>query len=100
MLLRRHWLMPALAMLTVGNQAARTDGSWKLCVWARQFELMPQKNGKWKEKILHNFGKGKDGIEPSSGLIFDAVGNLYGTTSEGGAIDCGPYYAGTAFELA
>jgi uncharacterized repeat protein (TIGR03803 family) len=76
-----------------GTTAA--GGSYK---YGTAFELMPQ-DGKWKEKILHNFGKGKDGIEPLSGLIFDAAGNLYGTTSEGGAIDCGPYYAGTAFEL-
>ena len=37
-------------------------------------------NGKWKEKVLHTF-TGQDGREPHAGLIFDATGNLYGTTS-------------------
>ncbi|MGO9304307.1 MAG: hypothetical protein ACLP3R_11585, partial [Candidatus Korobacteraceae bacterium] len=38
----------------------------------------------WKEKVLLNFS-GTDGSNPVVGLIFDAAGNLYGTTSEGGA---------------
>ena len=36
--------------------------------------------------MLHNFNNdGTDGTEPLAGLIFDAAGNLYGTTYEGGA---------------
>jgi uncharacterized repeat protein (TIGR03803 family) len=57
------------------------------------FELIPN-NGQWTEKILHNFGKGKDGRHPQAGLIFDTAGNLYGTTGRGGA-----YSYGTVFEL-
>jgi uncharacterized repeat protein (TIGR03803 family) len=58
------------------------------------FELMPQVGGGWKEKILHGFGSGFDGQSPRAGLIFDAAGNLYGTTTQGGL-----YTFGTAFEL-
>jgi uncharacterized repeat protein (TIGR03803 family) len=58
------------------------------------FELKPQAGGGWAEKILHNFGKGTDGGIPFSGLIFDAAGNLYGTTQQGGA-----YGYGTVFEI-
>ncbi len=58
------------------------------------FELMPQANGGWKEKILHNFGNGSDGQLPYSGLVLDAAGNLYGTTVEGGT-----YGLGTVYEL-
>jgi uncharacterized repeat protein (TIGR03803 family) len=57
------------------------------------FELTSD-NGQWTEKILHNFGKGKDGRHPQAGLTFDTVGNLYGTTGRGGA-----YSYGTVFEL-
>ena len=35
-------------------------------------------------KILHVF-KGADGANPLGGLIFDAAGNLYGTTAGGGS---------------
>ena len=46
------------------------------------------------ETILHNFGNGNDGQTPLGNLIFDAAGNLYGTTSAGGI-----YSYGTAFEI-
>jgi uncharacterized repeat protein (TIGR03803 family) len=59
------------------------------------FELTPQVGGGWSEKVLHHFrDNGKDGIYPYSGLILDAAGNLYGTTSAGGA-----YGGGTVFEI-
>src|SRR5438105_6561761 len=44
-------------------------------------------------KVLHEF-TGKDGPNPDAGLIFDAAGNLYGTTSAGGA-----FGKGTVFKL-
>jgi uncharacterized repeat protein (TIGR03803 family) len=48
-----------------------------------------------KEKVLYSFGSYRgDGLDPAGGLIFDSAGNLYGTTSEGGA-----YTVGTVFEL-
>lgn len=34
---------------------------------------------------LHSFAFGLDGVRPEAGLIFDASGNLYGTTGYGGA---------------
>jgi uncharacterized repeat protein (TIGR03803 family) len=40
------------------------------------------------EKVVHSFGNGTDGREPAAGLI-DLKGTFYGTTSGGGAIDCG-----------
>ena len=58
------------------------------------FELTPTTGGGWTETVLHSFGSGTDGVEPYSGLIFDAAGNLYGTTPTGGA-----YGYGTVFEL-
>jgi uncharacterized repeat protein (TIGR03803 family) len=58
------------------------------------FELAPQVGGGWSEFVLHNFGGGTDGSEPNAGLIMDATGNLYGTTTVGGA-----HGYGTAFEL-
>ena len=49
----------------------------------------------WTETVLYNFTVGGiDGIYPGAGLIFDSAGNLYGTTTRGGA-----YNNGTVFEL-
>jgi uncharacterized repeat protein (TIGR03803 family) len=58
------------------------------------FELVPQADGGWTENVLHDFGNDTDGAYPQSNLIFDAAGNLYGTTYIGGA-----YGLGTVFEL-
>jgi uncharacterized repeat protein (TIGR03803 family) len=58
--------------------------------------LMPMP-GAWaagKYGTLYKFKGGKDGSLPYAGLIFDPTGNLYGTTSEGGA-----YGYGTVFKL-
>ena len=45
------------------------------------------------EKVLYSF-TGPDGANPQAGLVRDAAGNLYGTTSGGGADD-----HGVVFEL-
>jgi len=37
-----------------------------------------------KEVVVHSFGKGKDGNDPSGVLLQDAKGNLYGATGGGG----------------
>jgi uncharacterized repeat protein (TIGR03803 family) len=48
------------------------------------FQLTPQSNGSWTESVLYSFTGGSDGGVPLAGLIFDAKGNLYGTTYIGG----------------
>ena len=48
------------------------------------FQLTPQSNGSWTESVLHSFTGGSDGGDPLAGLIFNAKGNLYGTTAYGG----------------
>jgi len=45
------------------------------------FELLPQPDGAWTEKILHAFSQfGDGGVDPVAGLVLDTAGNLYGTT--------------------
>jgi uncharacterized repeat protein (TIGR03803 family) len=59
------------------------------------FELSPAAGGGWTESVLHSFNPGTtDGLSPSSGLIIDASGNLYGTAYFGGANN-----AGSVFEV-
>jgi len=52
------------------------------------FKLTPQPDGEWIETVLHSF-KSADGNGPSTGLVFDTTGNLYGTTAVGGTYDDG-----------
>ena len=52
------------------------------------------------ETVLYRFS-GADGANPFSGLVIDATGNLYGTTTWGGFYggDCFVYGCGTVFKL-
>jgi hypothetical protein len=65
-----------------GNQNCKTDSSVG-CGTA--FELKPPstKGGDWAENHLHIFTAVSDGRLPSSGVIFDASGAIYGA-AEGG----------------
>ena len=52
--------------------------------------------------VLHSFTGGADGKFPSGRLLLDPGGNLYGTTSEGGIVNCGRfnmYGCGVVFKL-
>lgn len=66
------------------------------------FELLaPQRGSSWRLKTLHQFclnGQAdcRDGSSPMGKLVFDSVGNLYGTTNGGGATGTG---GGSVFEL-
>jgi len=68
------------------------------------FELSPPSGGtNWTESVLYAFKDSADGAYPYAGVIFDAKGNLYGTTSNGGNMS-GPnckvaHGCGVVFEL-
>jgi uncharacterized repeat protein (TIGR03803 family) len=60
------------------------------------FQLIPGPNGTWQENVLYSFLGGTDGSFPTSTLVFNTTGSLYGTTSTGGRPSCD---CGTAFKL-
>jgi hypothetical protein len=65
------------------------------------FELT-QTGGVWSVTVLHDFSgsAANDGAFPSSGLILDGKGNVYGTTSQGGVTTGSTTLNnGTVFEL-
>jgi uncharacterized repeat protein (TIGR03803 family) len=53
---------------------------------------LTKSGGTWSETVLHSFGGKSDGANPEGPLILDKLGNLYGTTSSGGAHDNGAVY--------
>ena len=52
-----------------------------------------------KFTVLHNFDASPDGANPLGGLVRDAAGNLYGTTSDGGDLSCGFFGCGVVFKV-
>jgi uncharacterized repeat protein (TIGR03803 family) len=63
-----------------GNLYGTTvEGGDTLCNCGVVFKLEPDTSGGWKGTLLHTF-HGHPGAIPFSGVIFDAEGNLYGTT--------------------
>lgn len=71
------------------------------------FELSPTPDGTWTETVIYSFCSTYvrqhcvDGAAPLASLLFDAAGNLYGTTYTGGANPCPTYGSGcgTVFKL-
>jgi uncharacterized repeat protein (TIGR03803 family) len=80
-----------------GNLYGTTlNGGNPKCVCGTVFKLTPKSSGEWKKTILHVFAYGDgEGQSPYGMLVFDAPGNLYGTTYSGSS---GGY--GTVFQLA
>jgi uncharacterized repeat protein (TIGR03803 family) len=58
---------------------------------------LTRRSGHWKLTVIHKFN-GKDGSNPAGNLVWDDVGNLYGTSFGGKScgIECG---YGTVFKL-
>ncbi|MGA7461292.1 MAG: choice-of-anchor tandem repeat GloVer-containing protein [Candidatus Korobacteraceae bacterium] len=61
------------------------------------FELS-NSNGMWTLSDLHDFTGGSDGALPEGNVTFDADGNMYGTTYQGGNTSCGNG-CGTVWEI-
>jgi uncharacterized repeat protein (TIGR03803 family) len=83
----------------VGNLYGTTAfGGPKSCLCGVVFKLDPA----GQETVLHFFD-GTDGSIPNAGLVRDAAGNLYGTTSYGGDMSCmefeQPAGCGVVFKL-
>jgi len=95
-----------LIMDAVGNLYGTTEQGGAHGGFGTVFEVTPNAaKTTWTETVLYSFcaqgGENcTDGLGPLAGLIMDASGNLYGTTS-GSFLESrnGPYIGGTVFEL-
>jgi uncharacterized repeat protein (TIGR03803 family) len=62
---------------------------------------IPAVNAHKSIDVLHGFGEGSGGDDPSNALVMDKKGNLYGTTLSGGKISTNcPEGCGVVFEIA
>jgi len=98
-------LNPAAGLISdaAGNLYGTSSIGGNSCppVCGTVFELNRTSKG-WVYHVIYEFKGGTgDGQNPQGGLIFDAVGNLYGTTEYGGSAQCfgQPYGCGTVFKL-
>lgn len=63
------------------------------------YQLTPYGDN-WVETVLYSFNPNDgDGWAPTSPPVFDAAGNLYGTTEFGGTGACSIFGCGTVYEL-
>lgn len=93
-----------LAFDAAGNLYGTTDfGGGSIACNAGEgcgtvFKLTPS-GGTWTETLIHTFNNAPDGRYPNY-ITLDSMGNLFGTTSEGGS-GCGsdPHHCGTVYEL-
>jgi uncharacterized repeat protein (TIGR03803 family) len=80
-----------------------TGGGLSICGFSAPFcgtvfRVTLGQDGSWKESVIYKFKGGNDGAAPSGTLVFDAAGNLYGTTVTGGNDLCAEG-CGTVFKL-
>jgi len=61
------------------------------------FEITHDAGGGWQETVWYSFTGGDDGAYPSSGVVLDAAGHIYGTTLWGGP--SGDTTGGVAFQF-
>ena len=87
-----------LTIDSVGNLygAAHYDGCTVGGCSGNIFEMSPSTGGGWTKTVVHAFTSADTGQYPIGGLVFDAAGNLYGTTGSGGSSTCD---CGTVFQL-
>lgn len=97
-----------------GNLYGTTGGGGQAsCECGTVYKLQPPASAcltalcPWQETVLYSFAGGtEDGDYPAAPVVFDAAGNLYGTTQEGGINNYNTpcffdeqYSCGTAFKM-
>jgi uncharacterized repeat protein (TIGR03803 family) len=82
-----------------GNMYGLTSSGAACCDLGTVYELSLA-GGFWNETVIYAFRGAADGYLPSGDLVFDPIGNLYGSTQAGGNYGTGcPSGCGVVFEL-
>jgi uncharacterized repeat protein (TIGR03803 family) len=78
--------------------ATAHGGGGNGCGWGgcgTVFKLTPGSDGNWREHVLYRFKGGMDAEQATANVVFDAAGNLYGTTLHGGDGRCSDFWGGS-----
>jgi uncharacterized repeat protein (TIGR03803 family) len=97
---RPAWLTPDASgnLLGVAESGGTVNSTCGSSGCGTVYKLSSTANG-WALSVLYSFSGGSDGAYPSSQLIFDPQGNLYGAAAGGGLVACDGFSCGTIFEL-
>ncbi len=82
-----------------GNLYGTTYWGGSSCFFQQGCGTVFKLDASGKETVLHRFGRYADGRFPGAGVIRDAAGNLYGTTSGGGVVSLCGGGCGTIFKI-
>ena len=84
-----------------GNLYGTTEFGGGTGKFGTVFKLTQGSGGTWTNTVLYAFTNGTDGGQPVGSLVFDASGNLYGTTTAGGDPACTSLggFCGVVFKL-
>ncbi len=91
---------PAGALYGIANAGLQNCGSSGNQACGLVYRLQPPPTAcltalcGWEQTVIYEFQGNPDGWQPTSNLVFDDAGNLYGITSSGGM-----YGLGTVYEL-
>jgi hypothetical protein len=94
--------MAAVVFAPNGNLYGTTTTATNRSAQGNVFQMKAptREGGLWRFGVLYTFSGPPDGAQPSAALVLDRVGNVYGTTSDGGTgTSCGSGACGTVFEL-
>jgi|SRR5580692_1037116 uncharacterized repeat protein (TIGR03803 family) len=82
------------------NRYSRRATPFLLSITVFVVALTAAASGERKESVLYSFQSIPDGATPFGGVVLGKDGNLYSTTTYGGANPCSPSQCGTVFQLA
>jgi uncharacterized repeat protein (TIGR03803 family) len=75
-----------------GSRRSHSFSAFGMALFCLVSMILTQSTQAQTFTILHNFTGGPDGDMPYSGVTLDRVGNLYGTTTQGGNTGLGTVY--------
>jgi uncharacterized repeat protein (TIGR03803 family) len=78
---------------------ASGGGPNTICDCGTVYQLSPSSSGSWTKTVLYSFDDGLGGGSPSSPVMFDKNGNLFGETYDGGSFACPQSGCGVVYEL-